>query len=82
MGSVVGAKRRWPEDFAESDHDRQGKGVAAAVAVEKWESRSDFQGRFVPGFSTAFYPPMIGHFSPFSRRGFRIDSPRISIRWA
>ena len=27
----------------------------------------------------SFLPAMIGHFSPFSRRGFRIDSPRISI---
>ena len=43
--------------------------MVAAVAVGKWESRSDFQGRFLPGFSTAFYPPMMGHFSPFSRRG-------------
>ena len=55
-------------------------GIIVAGAVEKWESRSDFQGRFLPGFSTAFRPPMIFHFSPFSPRCFRIDSPRISIR--
>jgi len=58
-------------------------GIVKLVVVEavgKWESRSDFQGRFLPVFSTAFGPPIGVHFSPFSPRCLRIDSPRISMR--
>jgi hypothetical protein len=47
---------------------------------EKWKSFFDFQERFLPVFSTAFGPPMVNHFSPFSPRCLRIDSPRISMR--
>jgi hypothetical protein len=51
-------------------------GIVKLVVVEavgKWESRSDFQGRFLPVFSTAFGPPIAIHFSPFSPRCLRID---------
>jgi hypothetical protein len=54
--------------------------LVVVEAVGKWESRSDFHGRSLPIFSTAFGPPIGVHFSPFSPRCLRIDSPRISMR--
>ena len=47
-------------------------------AEGKWESRSDFQGRL----SRLFHCLTPAESCRFSPRFLRIDSPRISMRWA